>query len=550
LPTTACPNADCNFITADVPDAAERIALLTIHASTHAPAAITAAKTEKVNRPIIVRASTSEDWEYFVRRWRDYKTATHITGNDTKIQLMECCEETLRSDLHRSDKEISSKDETTILTAIRRLAVREENTMVSRVILQSMHQDRNEGVRNFSAKLSGQADICKFVAKCECGRDVNFTDQIVCDTLIRGLDDPDIRQDIMGHENQDLNLEAVLKLVEAKEFGKRSEASLAGTEGAHAFSNYKTIRAGVPGNSRSTQNVNGRCTYCGEPNHDGGNTTRFRRTQCKAFGETCKNCGVPNHFSKVCTQRKNSKKPVKEEKSRTRDEAGLVYDMLCKVDVVHTVSSKESYNTKAIILNHHIFSHQFGWERRSSRPQPCINITARVNKDDYTHFGQRPPKSHRTATLTAIADTGCQSSLLGIKLVHNLGIKKSELIPVHLQMKAINHESVHIIGAVLLRISGQDSHGHHLETAQVCYVTPETDKFFLSREACVGLGLISDQFPHIGEIAEATKAASNAVHDEYTEDCTCPKRTLPPLFIKGNTYQPTISCYRRTQRKS
>ena len=231
MPTTACPIAGCTFVTADVPDAAERIALLTIHASTHAPAATTAVKAEKVNRPKIARASTSEDWEYFVRRWRDYKTATQITGNDTKIQLMECCEETLRRDLHRSDKEISTKEETTILTAIRRLAVREENTMVSRVVLHSMHQDRDEGVRNFAAKLSGQADICKFVTKCECGRDVNFTDQIIRDTLVRGLEDPEIRQDLLGHENQDLTLEAVLKLVEAKESGKRLEAYLTGAEG-------------------------------------------------------------------------------------------------------------------------------------------------------------------------------------------------------------------------------------------------------------------------------------------------------------------------------
>ena len=63
------------------------------------------------------------------------------------MQLLECCDESLRRNLHRSDKSISSKSETSILSAIKRLAVREENTMVSRVLLQSMHQDRDEGVR-------------------------------------------------------------------------------------------------------------------------------------------------------------------------------------------------------------------------------------------------------------------------------------------------------------------------------------------------------------------------------------------------------------------
>ena len=165
MPTIACPLVGCTFVTADVVDVAERIALLTIHGSSHATSQA-AVKPEKVTRPKIGRASTSEDWEYFLKRWNDYKTATQITGNDVRIQLLECCEETVRRDLHRSDKSISSKGEGAILNAIKRLAVREENTMVSRVILHNMHQDHDEGIRNFAARLSGQADMCKFVENC------------------------------------------------------------------------------------------------------------------------------------------------------------------------------------------------------------------------------------------------------------------------------------------------------------------------------------------------------------------------------------------------
>ena len=184
MPSTACPIAGCDFVTADVPDAAERIALLTIHATTHNNTTPTAAKPEKVSRPKVASGSSSEDWQYFVQRWADYKAATNIYGSDIKMQLLECCDESLRRDLHRSDKTISSKSETSILSAIKRLAVREENTMVSRVLLQSMHQYRDEGVRNFAARLNGQADICKYVVHCDCGNEVNFTEQMVRDTLI------------------------------------------------------------------------------------------------------------------------------------------------------------------------------------------------------------------------------------------------------------------------------------------------------------------------------------------------------------------------------
>ena len=130
MPRTACPIAGCDFVTADVQDSAERIALLTIHATTHSATAITA-KPEKVSRPKVASGSSSEDWQYFIQRWTDYKNATKICGEDIKVQLMECCEESLRRDIHRSDKSMSSKSETEILSAIQKLAVREENTIVS-----------------------------------------------------------------------------------------------------------------------------------------------------------------------------------------------------------------------------------------------------------------------------------------------------------------------------------------------------------------------------------------------------------------------------------
>ena len=141
------------------------------------------------------------------------------------MQLLECCDESLRRDLHRSDKSISSKGEPSILPVIKRLAVREGN-MVSRAPLQCMHQDRDKGVRNFAARLNGQVDISKSVVDCDFGNEVNFTKKMVRDTLIRGLEDPEILQDILGHESQDMALEEVLILVEAKESGKQCSRGL------------------------------------------------------------------------------------------------------------------------------------------------------------------------------------------------------------------------------------------------------------------------------------------------------------------------------------
>ena len=94
------------------------------------------------------------------------------------VQLLECCDESLCKDLTRAEGgSLTSKSETDVLAAIRLLAVRDENTMVARVTLHNMRQ---EPIRNFGARLRGQAGVCKFFMQCPgCSKDVNYTDEIL-----------------------------------------------------------------------------------------------------------------------------------------------------------------------------------------------------------------------------------------------------------------------------------------------------------------------------------------------------------------------------------
>ena len=106
------------------------------------------------------------------------------------------------------------------------VAVRDENTMVARVQLYNMRQDRDEPIRSFCARLRGQLGVCKFNIKCQgCNGDLNYTEQIVRDVITRGLADSEIQLDLLGERNQNMTLEEeeVLKFVEAK---KRSASRL------------------------------------------------------------------------------------------------------------------------------------------------------------------------------------------------------------------------------------------------------------------------------------------------------------------------------------
>ena len=72
-------------------------------------------------------------------------------------------------------------------------------------------------------------------------------------------------------------------------------------------------------------------------------------------------------------------------------------------------------------------------------------------------------------------------------------------------------------------------------TKQIVYVTTDADKFFLSREACIQLHMISDKFPTVGEVNEITKMDSLPIEKEsmkvesaITSPCECPRRQMPP----------------------
>ncbi len=242
MPSLDCPIAECPWKSQDL--AAEFASALTTaleghlrHA--HPPNSDTVAKPEKLPRPTVSKGITSEEWGFFKSLWCTYKAATKLTSTDARIQLLACCDPELRRDLYRTDNCIEDKAIDIIMNNIKSLCVRQENVMVSRLTLHNLRQDRDEGVRNFAARLRGQAEVCKFSVRCSCdpGMDVSFTDQMVRDVLIRGLNDLDIQQEVLGNEDQDLNLEKTISLVEAKEAGRRSQASIVG-EGAHAISQH------------------------------------------------------------------------------------------------------------------------------------------------------------------------------------------------------------------------------------------------------------------------------------------------------------------------
>ena len=145
-----------------------------------------------------------------------------------------------------------------------------------------------------------------------------------------------IQQEILGNENQDLDLESAIKIIEAKEAGRRSQASFI-AEGAHAVSQHKKSKNNMASIDRTAV-----CEKC----HQQFTRPLGYRGKVRPH-KMCKQCFKlqENLASKSTT-------------GSASEESGNLVDMICPVAVTGPMKQKP------IVLSHHVFSDDKGWLQR------------------------------------------------------------------------------------------------------------------------------------------------------------------------------------------
>ena len=193
-------------------------------------------------------------------------------------------------------------------------------------------------------------------------------------------------------------------------------------------------------------------------------------------------------------------------------------------------------NMSSISLDHHVYDRLLDkWLKRPSKSQPFVRLSVTVQREDYKHFGFCLSVQPDAVLVDAMADTGCQSCLAGFELFEKLGLSNNDLIPVNMRMHSADNRDIPILGAIILRLSGRDQLGNERITRQIVYITYSTDKLFISREACVDLGIIPVQFPVVGVVpAQAdhptppSSGCASSSQDAALLHCNCPRRSKPP----------------------
>ena len=113
---------------------------------------------------------------------------------------------------------------------------------------------------------------------------------------------------------------------------------------------------------------------------------------------------------------------------------------------------------------------------------------------DYAQWDLPLPDVH-WSFVDCVADTGARSCKMATKIFYNCGFKKKDLIPVKCRMAAAKRGQLTLFGAFFIRLSGTTEDSKKVSTGALVYVSPDTDKFYLSREVLCDLGITdTDKF--------------------------------------------------------
>ena len=175
----------------------------------------------------------------------------------------------------------------------------------------------------------------------------------------------------------------------------------------------------------------------------------------------CKSC-----WQKRCEARRGNSK--RSSSTHDNNEAGGSaksedFPYLCSVNAYggqcsssDEITSYCAANHMAVPMPHHIFDGTKGWMQTPVEPHPNITLTAFTTESDYNHL-RLPCPTTKPTKVTVVTDSGCQSSLIGLKIMYKLGLKKSCLVPVKGKMSAINGKGINILGTVFLRLEGTNT---------------------------------------------------------------------------------------------
>jgi hypothetical protein len=367
----------------------------------------------------------------------------------------------------------------------------------------------------------GKAETCAFTAECECGKDVDYTDNVIRDVLLNGLSDPDIRREILGTPDiLKKTVNDVIALVENKEMARNAlpSSTLSAVSSFQRQKNPTTTTATTP--SQVDQTKEATCPDC--------------KHTFKVFTEGARGWNTKPH--QLCincyrTRRRKKRQPRLPHDNKPSLQA---IDPISQVAIFQTAQTDRQTDTDDIIhvpqpptatstklqpharLDHHIFS-KGEWKRARLLDHPRVKVTISVAKSADTRITSPSHAPGRDTVVSAVADTGAQSDLWSLADFLACGFSRDELRPVSLSLSAANRSPISIEGAFFAKITTIPHIGNVMSCYSMVYVSSSVQAMYLSYETLLNLGLLANDFPpmdNAGTPSERTQIADSDASSE------------------------------------
>ena len=113
--------------------------------------------------------------------------------------------------------------EPNLIACTKKLAVKVESKLIHRIKMGRAVQPPGTGINNFLATLKGMARQCDFTVTCSasgCENKTDYSEEVIGDQLLRGLDDQDILSDLLRDDKTDRTLHEMVEFIARNEQAK------------------------------------------------------------------------------------------------------------------------------------------------------------------------------------------------------------------------------------------------------------------------------------------------------------------------------------------
>ena len=367
--------------------------------------------------------------------------------------------------------------------------IRQRNITFDRYMLLTTKESKGESIEHFFGKLKELSENCELGSQ---------EDSLIRDLFIANMQDPEIQRELL---RETLEPAQALRLAINMDLGQRNQLKITNSQPAphvNAVTSQRLFRqpSQRPQTSSSTRPSNQLCRNCGltwSANH---------KDKCIARGKTCNNCGLQNHFSRVC------RKPKSPSNETTRSNVNSVEDTLTdqRVNAIQNMD----YNPQC----------------ESDYNNSDDNMVASIASNSIQIEPKNTTLQIGNTQVGLLIDSGSVCSILteslAAEIVDNSPLARWLMTTPPQELKTVANEPSNVMGMIQAPIA---SNGWRIEDAEFVVVRDGL-KPLIGRDLFDALGISVTQAPNSNE---------DSMVNAITSQCpfkTCIAKQFPQLISR------------------